>query len=332
MRSSDRAPLIRAAVLEPFIQVADRIGTPVERLLRSVRLPSERLEDAALLLPETACWHFIHSVVTKEGIPNFGLIAANTVTFPDLAALASLTHGCSNLLDVLKRFCVVAPMFTNNALFVLEGTADHVWFSQKAKPLLDDYAQIHLFQVLGMIQLVQLATGPQWRPDEIHFSFAPETEVEYASELNPSRIRCGKPHPSIAVPRQLLSLPLHQATTSRPPNTGFGSIPEVFSDGLRHALTPYLGQDKPNTTPVAEALGVSPRTLHRRLADEHTSYSEILDQTRLMRAATLLKETDIKLLDIALMLGYENASSFTRAFRRWAGLPPRAYRQLHRDV
>ena len=332
MRSSDRAPLIRAAVLEPFIQVADRIGTPVERLLRSVRLPSERLEDAALLLPETACWHFIHSVVAKEGIPNFGLIAANAVTFPDLAELASLTHGCSNLLDVLKRFCVVAPLFTNNALFVLEGTADHVWFSQKAKPLLDDYAQIHLFQVLGMIQLVQLATGPQWRPDEIHFSFEWRREIEYASELNPSRIRFGKRYPSLAVPRHMLSLPLRGAAPSLSPQAGLAPIPETFSDGLRPALAPYLGKEKPHKNLVAEALGVSPRTLHRRLADEHTSYSEILDQTRLMRAATLLKETDMKLLDITLVLGYENASSFTRAFRRWAGLPPREYRQLHRNV
>ena len=328
MRSSDRVPLIRAAVLEPFIQVADRTGTPVGKLLRSVRLPSEPIEDAGLLLLETACWQFIHSVVTKEGIPNFGLIAANRVTFPQLAELVSLTHGCSNLFDVLKRFCAVAPLFTNKAVFVLEGTADHVWFSQKGKPLVDDYAQVHLFQVLGMIQLVQLAAGPQWRPEEIHFSFARKTEVEYAGELNPSRIRFGKPYPSIAVPRHLLSLPLRGAGTSRTSKTGFAPIPEAFSDGLRQALTPYLGEEKPNKIVIAEALGVSPRTLHRRLADEHTSYSEILDQTRLMRAAALLKETDMKLLDITLMLGYENASSFTRAFRRWAGISPRDYRHL----
>jgi AraC-like DNA-binding protein len=329
MRSSNRFPLVRAAVLGPFIQVAERIGTPVEKLLHSVRLPSERIEEAGLLLPETLCWRFINSVSTKEGIRNFGLIAANTVTFPELAALVSLTHGCSNLFDVLKRFCLVAPLFTNNALFALEGAKNHVWFSQKDKPLLDDCAQVQLFQVLGMSQLVQLATGPQWRPDEIHFSFGRKTEVEYASELNPSRIVFGKPYPSIAVPRHLLSLPLRVATTGRSPKTGFEPIPEGFSEGLRRALTPYLGQEKPSKNLVAEALGVSPRTLHRRLADEHTSYSEILDQTRLMKAATLLKETDMKLLDITLILGYENASSFTRAFHRWAGLSPREYRQLH---
>ena len=130
----------------------------------------------------------------------------------------------------------------------------------------------------------------------------------------------------------MLSLPLRGAEPSLSPQAGLAPIPETFSDGLRQALAPYLGKEKPHKNLVAEALGVSPRTLHRRLADEHTSYSEILDQTRLMRAATLLKETDMKLLDITLVLGYENASSFTRAFRRWAGLPPREYRQLHRNV
>ena len=46
MRSSNRFPLIRAAVLAPFIQVAERIGTPVEKLLHSARLPSEGMEEA----------------------------------------------------------------------------------------------------------------------------------------------------------------------------------------------------------------------------------------------------------------------------------------------
>jgi AraC-like DNA-binding protein len=320
--------LIRAAVLDPFIQVAADIGAPVEKLLRSVRLPSEHIEDPGLLLPETACWQFIHSVVTKEGIPNLGLMAANRVTFPQLAERVSLTHGCSDLFDVMKRFCTVAPLFTNRALFVLEGTADHVWFSQKHKPLIDNYAEVHLFQVLGMIQLVQLAAGPQWRPDEIHFSFELTTEVENAGELNPSRIRFGQRYPRIAVPRHMLSLPLRGAGSCPSPMADFAPIPETFSDGLRKALTPYLGEEKPNRNLIAEALGMSPRTLHRRLADEHTSYSEILDQTRLVRAASLLKEPDIKLLDITLMLGYENASSFTRAFRRWAGISPRDYQRL----
>jgi AraC-like DNA-binding protein len=69
--------------------------------------------------------------------------------------------------------------------------------------------------------------------------------------------------------------------------------------------------------------------LQRRLAEQQTSYSRVLDEARLLKAATLLEDTDAPLLDISLMLDYENASSFTRAFRRWTGVSPREYRHLH---
>jgi len=106
-------------------------------------------------------------------------------------------------------------------------------------------------------------------------------------------------------------------------------MPGSFSEQLRDAIIPYFGTGKPNKRLASEIAGVSPRTLQRRLAQQHTGYSRVLDQARLLKAAALLKETDMKLLDISLMLGYASAPGFTRAFRRWTGVSPRAYRQLH---
>jgi AraC-like DNA-binding protein len=64
-------------------------------------------------------------------------------------------------------------------------------------------------------------------------------------------------------------------------------------------------------------------------AQQHTSYSQVVDQARLMKATKLMKERDVRLLDISLMLGYEDASTFTRAFRPWSGVSPREYRYLY---
>jgi AraC-like DNA-binding protein len=73
---------------------------------------------------------------------------------------------------------------------------------------------------------------------------------------------------------------------------------------------------------IAQQIGVSPRTLKRRLADGGTSYSELLDEQRQERALLLLRDESLSREQIAERLGYSDAANFTRAFRRWTGKTP----------
>jgi len=93
-----------------------------------------------------------------------------------------------------------------------------------------------------------------------------------------------------------------------------------------------LGEQKMSVRLAAEISGTTPRTLNRRLAGQGTTCVELLDQARLAKAASILTHTNEKLLAISLLLGYENASNFSRAFRRWTGLSPREYRRQCRGV
>lgn len=333
MGISNTIPLVRAAVFTPFIDTARQIGVPVEKTLKSVKLPTLPPDSPQLLLPELPCWQFIQSVSRKEGIPDFGLMAANSTAHQDISTLTPLISDSTNLYDLLKRFCTVAPLQAYTAVYALEEQGDVVWFTRKGACLLEEDIQVQLFVIMGMIQLVQLAAGPDWRPAEIHFTFKRRAEVELAPELNPARILYSRGNPAIAVPRHLLPLPLPQLITPTESDTdkpaGLSPLPDSFSKGLRACMFPYLGDQKLNKKMLAEMTGLSPRTLQRRLAEQQTSYSRLLDETRLLKAAIMLGETDVPLLEISLMLDYENASSFTRAFRRWTGVSPREYRRLH---
>ncbi|MER2560426.1 MAG: helix-turn-helix domain-containing protein [Myxococcaceae bacterium] len=79
---------------------------------------------------------------------------------------------------------------------------------------------------------------------------------------------------------------------------------------------------------VAKSLGLSARTLQRRLASEGQSFDELLDETRRARALSLLS-TRASLAEVAFALGYADQSSFQRAFRRWTRQTPRAWRLEH---
>jgi len=87
-----------------------------------------------------------------------------------------------------------------------------------------------------------------------------------------------------------------------------------------------LPHAKASATNVAKKLGISPRTLSRKLRDERVAFAEILEETRVALAKRYLVERDLPVSEIAWLLGYAEISSFTHAFKRWTGMTPRVFR------
>jgi len=93
-------------------------------------------------------------------------------------------------------------------------------------------------------------------------------------------------------------------------------------DILRDALPQNLSLEE-----VAERLHVSPRTLHRRLEAESTSFRALVDACRRTRASELLQDSKLSIERIGEILGYADPSNFGRSCRRWFGCSPREFRQ-----
>jgi AraC-like DNA-binding protein len=87
-----------------------------------------------------------------------------------------------------------------------------------------------------------------------------------------------------------------------------------------------LHRDQPTSEKVAELLHISVRTLHRRLSQHDTSFSDVLNHVRGESAKELLEQTELPIEGIAVILGYAEAASFSRAFKSWIGISPSAYR------
>jgi len=98
-----------------------------------------------------------------------------------------------------------------------------------------------------------------------------------------------------------------------------------FSRKLQLLLVEHLPSGEPNETDLASRMGTSLRNLQRRLAEEGTSYKEVLDDTRRQLARSYLAENRHSISEVAYLLGFSAASSFTRAFRRWEGVSPREF-------
>ena len=105
-----------------------------------------------------------------------------------------------------------------------------------------------------------------------------------------------------------------------------------FIGVIRQAIETLSRTDYPNIRMTAAFAGLSVRTLQRRLAQAGVSHDLLVAQARFATAATVLGQTNAKILNLALDLGYSDHANFTRAFRRWAGCSPRQYRLRSRTA
>jgi AraC-like DNA-binding protein len=87
-----------------------------------------------------------------------------------------------------------------------------------------------------------------------------------------------------------------------------------------------LPHGRASASEVARQRGMSSRTLSRKLRDESATYAEILDKLRSALAKRYLSDRELPVTEIAWLLGYQEVSSFTHAFKRWTGMTPRKFR------
>jgi AraC-like DNA-binding protein len=95
---------------------------------------------------------------------------------------------------------------------------------------------------------------------------------------------------------------------------------------VEKAMAPLLPHGKARAAEVAHKIGMSHRTLARRLSEEGLTFSEIAEQLKSDLAQRYLRDGDLPISQVAWLLGYQEVSAFTHAYRRWTGMTPRQSR------
>lgn len=101
---------------------------------------------------------------------------------------------------------------------------------------------------------------------------------------------------------------------------------EDLAARVRDAIAPSLPEGEVTASAVARRLAMSERTLQRRLREHGASFGQLLDDTRLRVAKAHLADPSLSLAEVAWLVGFADQSTFSRAFKRWSGKPPGAWR------
>lgn len=324
--------IVRAAHLHIYIDELREIGVPVNRALGSSRLPSwiEAAPDDYVSLPLALEW--IARCGRDLEPMDLGFRGARRATLASLSAplrhaLLDAPTGYARMRALLRLAAlddsVVAPRMQREGEQVrvicdLQGLG--------GGPLICLGEWLNL---QALISIVRSVAGPRWCPSELTFVGRQGPSSAAQDAFPNTRILVGQPHTSILLDFAVLARPSSHHDVG--PHEQSCRIDETatwsFPAALRSAIRPYLADGYPDLRLMAEIVGLSTRTLQRRLRICGRSYSDMVREARFDLARELLGDPAAKVIDVAMASGYENPQHFSRAFRQMSGMSPTSYRR-----
>ena len=331
-----RLGLVRAAYLNDFVAILRDVGVPVDRFMAKSSLPQniEEMPQMQISTPTAVDW--LAKVGNDINPMELGLLASVYATssslFPLQQTVIRSAHSGIKRLEALL------------GLMLYEDRTLKIRIRQKADSYCVDIQsplknhRYNCFQewicFQAIIAIIRSVTDPAWCPRELSFSsHIRPPEVIYNAYPN-TRIFCAQPQTSITISTSdLLKTYGKVGATALDPQTLI-KVTNVYHEAaawelpsyLRALVKPYLTDGPIKIDSVSEITGISTRTLQRNLKENGSSYSQIIQEARFELACSHLNNQNMKVIDVAIALGYENPQHFSRAFRRFAGITPSEYR------
>ncbi|MDP2227490.1 MAG: AraC family transcriptional regulator ligand-binding domain-containing protein [Moraxellaceae bacterium] len=271
--------------------------------------------------------------------PALGLEIAQYIQPEHAGPLAYLALACDDmgeLMAQLERFHRL--MWQGFAVEVLRSDADITlrWTPYQAPPpaALDIARLAFETGIAGIVHLFRMLAGKHFTPAAVTLlGAAPADRRPYDACFGcPVSFSAGTS--SLTYRSADLRMPIHTRNSAlrqlveRQALAQLRAIAptDVFLAGFRPALLRALNTGTPTLAVVAAELGLSRASLQRRLQARDTSFQQALDRVRFEMAMMYLENPGLSLTEIGLLLAFSEQSAFCRAFRRWSGQTPRAFR------
>lgn len=328
-----RIPLARAAHVIQWVEIFREIGTPIERALAEAHLPIYIEEQPNAYVSNILASNFTRVWSTKEGIENIGWLMGERFSISQLSTnITTAIAGAPTLLKRLHAFfdLIQAENTENTGGLLRRGKNTRVFIDTLADRVTNppaDGAWLHLRAILSIVREV---LGQTWQPEEITFQKTFPVHDDARRAFPNARILFGQPHTSLLLPTtSLASRPKICNTVAlvAPSSDSTKPMHANFAQLLRSLIIPYLGEGRPTVGMTAEICGLTNRTLQRRLTNCGTSFSELVDAARFEVATQLLRDPNVKIIDVAMLVGCEDGSNFSRTVRRTCGLSPKQYQK-----
>ena len=328
----------RAVTLTNFAAVARHAGLDPYAMLRRAGLNAISLNDPENWVPAGRVLNLLEACASESGRDDFGVLLGECRTFASLGPVSLLLRHESTLQAIIESAIEYRRLLNELLQMRLQDDGRMAVLEWALIPGLRSSQGINLLATIAYRVFVDGA-GCNWQPECIHFRHA--TPVHHASF---ARIfRCSIEYNSSFDGMSFASADLDLSNAWSEPELAVHArrllnlMPGIRRDDTMSqrvaAILPLLiSNGQPDIEGAAQCLGISVRTLQRRLISEGESFSSLLNETRRELAQRYLGNSKQSVTAVAQLSGYSALSSFTRWFVSEFGVSPKKWRSLaHND-
>ena len=325
-----------ATVWLMMLRMMEAQGVDVTRVLREVGVSEGVLRQPNARLPS----RLTDVVFAKamEVIPNpaFGLRSAEYWHPSNLGTLGFAWLSCATLRRGLLRMERYARILGNRFTYTCVSQPNGLRFIYDHGRGKDPVGwPIADFALSILVDMCRTNFGARLAPLRVSLRRPEPADTGPYTAFFGGEVRFGQAEDSFLLDMATADTPLPTANTALAATFDgilAGQLNELVADDLvtrcRAWLLHHLTSGEPSEAEMADAMGLSRRSMQRRLNEQGWSYKRVVDDTRAELARRYMGDRSKSLTEIAFLLGFSEQSAFSRAFRRWTGLAPRAFRLL----
>ena len=324
--------LVPTPTVSALLAGFEALGLDAKAMRDAAGLNPEQLRDPYAAVPDAVFSRLWALALEQDPRPHLPTVAGLAVPFGAFGLLDHLVASAGTVgagLEALQNyFRLVAASIRLG--FDRTSVGDWVWIeNEPARPwdaISDEWTLAILRERFG-------ARVVGFQALEVHLTRSGTSAPDVYARLLGTDVRLGRPRSGMRLASGVWEMPLPaadaalhatlEALADRADVRAYEAAPMHYA--IQTRLPDALRKGQASATHLAGELGLSVRTLQRRLEDEGATFEAVLDDYRRREAVRLLEQERMTVREIAGALGYQEASSLSRAFKRWTGLSPRSW-------
>lgn len=331
-----------AAVMDGQVRLGPLMGVPgllkelgqdPEALIRSAGIDLGLFEDPENVIDFPRAGRLLARCAERTARPDFGLLLGRAAGLDALGVVGLLVRHSPDTGTALRNLALRLLVHDRGAVPIFDVEGDQVLLGYAIyQPRVEGTRQIYDLALCVGRNILRTLCGPLWHATGVRLPYRRPAETEAYRRFFQAPVYFDAERASLLFSTDVLRCPvrgadavIYKALEERVAALESQGVGDVAAQ-VRRVLRNLLFHGRGSIDEVARVFEVRKRTLNRRLRERGLTFQELVEETRYHIARQMLRETGLDILAIAAVLDYSDAAAFTRAFRRWSGTTPSAWR------